>query len=79
MVDRELQESIDGTLVTFDYPCDRHAYEIVMPNRSDERASAMLDGWTGVELVFVDGHERYVPTPETEIAALEAGGERADV
>ena len=79
VVDRELRACLDGPLVTFGYRCDRHAYEVVMPNRSDEHASAMLDGWTGVELAFADGHERYVPTPQKEIAALEAGGERADV
>lgn len=51
-------------LITFDWACDRHPYEIVMPPRAGgSEASAMVDGWTGVELRFSDEHTRHVPVP----------------
>lgn len=35
-----------------------------MPTRCNADATHMVDGWTGVELGFCDGHERYVAVPE---------------
>ena len=56
-------------LITFGWACDRHPYDIVMPLRAGGAdASAMVDGWTGVEIRFSDEHVRHVPVPEREVS-----------
>jgi len=56
-------------LVTHGWKCERHPYEIVMPMRvGGSDAGAFVDGWTGVEIRFSDGHIRHIATPEREVS-----------
>lgn len=51
-----------GDLLTHGWECS--ACRNVIPCRSDADASTFVDGWTGVEVTFRDGEDRYVPVPE---------------
>jgi len=51
-----------GELPTHGWECS--TCDIVLPCRSDSEATTFTNGWTGIEVRFRDGEERYVPVPE---------------
>ncbi|WP_312907091.1 hypothetical protein [Natronosalvus caseinilyticus] len=69
-----VDDDLDGVdrLITFGWSCERHAYDVVMPAHAHgPSAPGMIDGWIGLEVEFVDGHVRHVPTPEREVTDVE--------
>ena len=69
LLDEDLEEIVDGTLVTHGWACERHQYDVVLPSRCHgPEAPSFVDGWVGVELRFADDLVRWVATPEREVS-----------
>lgn len=55
------------TLHAFGYVCDHHPTDVILPLPTDEQASNLPDGWTGIRLRFSDELARYVPVIAREL------------
>lgn len=72
VVDGAEPEAVGDTLVVHGWKCDRHSgYEVVIPTPigSDDAASVVHPGWTGVRVRMADGFVRTVAAPAREVGS----------
>jgi len=70
VVDDDLADALEernAKLITHGWKCDRHTYDVILPNTTSRNATNFVSGWTGVELVFADGRTDFVPVPAKEV------------
>lgn len=57
----------------FGYVCEAHTTTVVLPLPTNENATNLPDGWTGVRLRFADELARYVPLLKRDLDSENGG------